>query len=217
MNTNSSTWRKPQGCSGGKLNGEQLSGTLFAATLFRVSKKKNLRNFRFIFISGYQSLVKDHSHCSQILSWLLPLQLPGAAAGSATVHSSKVSCRLLWLQVSSPAVTCDPLEAQTASLMLLLETRRRLHRGHVLLSPNFDKRSKPSVCLCTRERENITICLDKSYLVNTFALLKLDSKCFVLFCFFWEMSHKSSLQTNLNSFLPLAHFKDEDFVLFSLP
>lgn len=110
-----------------------------------------------------------------------PAAAPRPAAGSSVVRSSEASCRLLRLQVFPPAVTCDPLAAQTASRMLLLETRRCLHRGHVLLLPNFNKRGKPSVRLCTRERENITICWDKSYLVNTFALLKLDSKCFVLF------------------------------------
>lgn len=96
--------------------------------------------------------------------------------------SRRASCFLFKLQAWSPTVTCDPLAAQTASVMLLLESWRRLHWGHVVLLPKFNKRSKPCVGLCMHEGDNITIWWDKSYLVNTFALLKLDSKCFV-YCF----------------------------------
>lgn len=164
--------------------------TTFAATLYfrgvfffwvTVLKIKLQSNFGFFFQLRVSKLGEGSLLLLTETLVAPPAAAPRPAAGSTIVRSSEASCRLLRLQVSPPTVTCDPLAVQTASRMLLLETRRRLHRGHVLLFPNFNKRGKPSVRLCTRERENITICWDKSYLVNTFALLKLDSKCFVLF------------------------------------
>lgn len=139
-------------------------------------KKKHLQsNFVLIFICWYQSLLKDQS----VLLMETLVAPPTASPLPRGGFSRRALCRLFRLQAWSPAVTCDPLAAQRASVMLLLESRRRLHSGHVVILPKFNKRSEHCVGPCLQEGENIPICWKKSYLVNTFALLKLDSKCFV--------------------------------------